>query len=193
MPHQSDIVEIILFRPKFKIWFDVVKVAGKAFKQIEAIVIIDNPFETFRQMLQRRSCHICIPHPMKRLMNVQQHICAHIMVQKHERVPRRDRDRKTQLIFWPHISAKIKILTVSHLRSPSFLIQNDQSYQHRFHTTRFCAYHLTPHPSFCRARGRRHCSRRRARGHSAARWWGMTSVGLGLSRPRLRLPQTGPV
>lgn len=60
-------------------------VAGKALEQIDTVICADNPLEAFRQLMQRRSWLVCIPHLMKTQMDVPQQVCPHIAVQKHER------------------------------------------------------------------------------------------------------------
>lgn len=88
MLHQPDVVEVILLRPKLVIRIDVESVSGKALEQIDAVPGVDNLFEAFRHMMQRRTRSILIPHLMKAQMDVLQHVGPHVAVQKHERVGR---------------------------------------------------------------------------------------------------------
>lgn len=55
MLHQPDVVEVILLRSEFIIRIDVEVVAGKALEQIDALPGVDNLFEAFRHMMQRRT------------------------------------------------------------------------------------------------------------------------------------------
>ena len=82
MFHQSDIVEVVLLRQEHIIGIDMEGIAGKALEQVDIVVGIDNLLKAFRDMLQGRAGFIFVPHPMKTQMNVAEHVCPHVVVQK---------------------------------------------------------------------------------------------------------------
>ena len=119
MLHQPDVMEVILFLLKFAIWIDVEGVAGKALEQIGAIIGVDNPFEAFRHMMQRRSWLVCIPDLMKTQVDVLQQVCPHVAVQKHEGVGWRLRDCEAHLVFRRQVGAILVAAIFSHHIAPT--------------------------------------------------------------------------
>lgn len=71
----------------------------KALEQIDAIIGVDNQVEALRQMMQKRSRLVSIPHLMKTQMDVAEHVSPHVAVQKHERMGRCLRNSKAHLVF----------------------------------------------------------------------------------------------
>lgn len=82
MLHEPDIVGIILLRLKPEIGVDVQGVPGDAFKKVDAVIRGNDMADAFRQMVERRSRLLSVLHPMNMLMDTEQQVCPHVVVQE---------------------------------------------------------------------------------------------------------------
>ena len=86
MLHEFDVMSIVRFGAELEIGIDVQGVAGNALEHVNAVVGGNDMGDAVRQMVDRRSPRVLVPHSMNVPVDTEQQVGSHVAVQEQQRM-----------------------------------------------------------------------------------------------------------
>ena len=86
MLHEFDVMSIVRFGAKLEIGIDVQGFARNALEQFDAVIGGNDMGYAVRQMVDRRSRRVLVPHSMNSPVDTEQQVRSHVAVQEQQRM-----------------------------------------------------------------------------------------------------------